>query len=145
MHIVLFLIRCTHIACIFPNKIFEKIIEQPISLQSGVFSVSLYLNQLTQSLFFFKLFFISKCGLFFFGYYLNFHQYFFSPNCYFFVSGVWSPWYLYQMVAQNTVRTYGVNQVFRFVESIWLHRKSRQIRFSYRKKTLFISYVRNVK
>ena len=35
-------------------------------------------------------------------------------------------WYLYQMVAQNTVRTYGVNQVFPFVKGIWLHRKSRQ-------------------
>ena len=29
--------------------------------------------------------------------------------------------YLYQMVAQNTVRTYGVNQVFRFVEYTWSH------------------------
>ena len=31
------------------------------------------------------------------------------------------------MVAQNTVRSYGVNQVFRFVEGILLHRKSSQI------------------
>ena len=35
------------------------------------------------------------------------------------------------MVAQNMVRTYGVNQVFRFVEGIWLDRKSRQIQNSY--------------
>ena len=31
------------------------------------------------------------------------------------------------MVAQNMVRTYEANRVFRFVEGIWLHRKSRQI------------------
>ena len=30
------------------------------------------------------------------------------------------------MVAQNTMRVYGVNQVFRFVEGIWLHRKIRK-------------------
>ena len=33
------------------------------------------------------------------------------------------------MVAHFTMRTYGVNEEFRFVESIWLHRKSRQSRF----------------
>ena len=33
------------------------------------------------------------------------------------------------MVAHLTMRTHGVNQAFRFVEGIWLHRKSRQIRF----------------
>ena len=32
------------------------------------------------------------------------------------------------MVAHFTMRTYGVNQAFRFGERIWLHRKSRQIR-----------------
>ena len=32
------------------------------------------------------------------------------------------------MVAQNTVLNIGVNMVFRFVEGILLHRKSRQIR-----------------
>ena len=32
------------------------------------------------------------------------------------------------MVAHFTMRTYGVNQAFRFVEGIWLHRKCRQIR-----------------
>ena len=37
------------------------------------------------------------------------------------------------MVAQNTVRLYGVNQVFRLVEGIWLHRQSRRIRFFIRK------------
>ena len=44
-----------------------------------------------------------------------------------------------------TMRTHGVNQTFRFVKCIWLHRKSRQIRFFLRKKTLFSSFVRNVK
>ena len=34
-------------------------------------------------------------------------------------------------------RTYGVNQVFRFVEGIRLHRQSRQIRIFIRKKTYF--------
>ena len=32
------------------------------------------------------------------------------------------------MVAHFTIRTYGVNQAFQFVDGIWLHRKSRQIR-----------------
>ena len=32
------------------------------------------------------------------------------------------------MVANFTMRTHGENQAFRFVEGIWLHRKSRQIR-----------------
>ena len=32
------------------------------------------------------------------------------------------------MVAHLTMRTHGVNQAFRFVDGIWLHRKSRQIR-----------------
>ena len=31
---------------------------------------------------------------------------------------------IYWMVAQNTVRTYGVNQVYRIVEGIRLHQKS---------------------
>ena len=31
------------------------------------------------------------------------------------------------MVAHFTLRTHGVNQAFRFVEGIWLHRKSHQI------------------
>ena len=33
------------------------------------------------------------------------------------------------MVAHFTMRTHGVNQAFRFVEGIWLHRKSHQIHF----------------
>ena len=37
--------------------------------------------------------------------------------------------YLYYMVAHYTVRTYGVNQVFRLVKGFRLHRQSRQIRF----------------
>ena len=32
------------------------------------------------------------------------------------------------MVAHFTMRTHGVNQAFRFVEGIWLHRKSHEIR-----------------
>ena len=43
-----------------------------------------------------------------------------------------------------TMRTHGVNQAFRLVEDIWLHRKSHQIRFFW-KETLFTSYVRIVK
>ena len=35
----------------------------------------------------------------------------------------------FYMVAHFTMRTYGVNQAFRLVEGIWLHRNSRQIRF----------------
>ena len=46
------------------------------------------------------------------------------------------------MVAHLTMRTHGVNQVLRFVEGIWLYRKSRQIRF-FLEETL--SFVRNVK
>ena len=42
------------------------------------------------------------------------------------------------MVAQNTVRTHGVNPVFRFVEGIRLHRKRRQIQFSIRKRPIFL-------
>ena len=37
-------------------------------------------------------------------------------------------WVLYKMVAHFTMRTYELNQAFRFVEGIWIHRKSRQIR-----------------
>ena len=46
------------------------------------------------------------------------------------------------MVADLTMRTYGENQAFRFVEGIWLHRKSRQIRFFFSEQTYFTSYVR---
>ena len=38
------------------------------------------------------------------------------------------------MVAHFTMRTHRVNQAFQFVEGIWLHRESHQIRFSFRKK-----------
>ena len=40
------------------------------------------------------------------------------------------------MVAHLTMRTHGVNQAFRLVKGIWLHRKSRQIRFFFRKKDI---------
>ena len=42
------------------------------------------------------------------------------------------------------MRTYGVKQVFQFVEGIWLHRKSRQIRGFFREITWFTSYVRKL-
>ena len=35
------------------------------------------------------------------------------------------------------MRTHGVNQAFRFVEGIWLHRKSHQIRFFFGKRPCF--------
>ena len=47
------------------------------------------------------------------------------------------------MLAHNKVRENRVNQVFRFVEGIWLHRKSRQIREE-TEKAYFTSYVRNM-
>ena len=40
------------------------------------------------------------------------------------------------MAAHFTMRIHGVNQAFRFVEGIWLHRKSHQIRF-FSEKDLF--------
>ena len=40
------------------------------------------------------------------------------------------------MVAHFIICTHGVNQAFRFVEGIWLHRKSRQIRFLSSEKDL---------
>ena len=36
--------------------------------------------------------------------------------------------FLYQMVAHFTMHTSGLNEAVRFVESIWFHRKSRQVR-----------------
>ena len=42
------------------------------------------------------------------------------------------------MVAHFTMRTYGVNQAFRFVEGIWLHRKSHQIRFFFKDRVYII-------
>ena len=46
------------------------------------------------------------------------------------------------MVAHITMRAYGVHQAFRFVEGIWLHIKSRQIRGFFFGKDLFnIIYV----
>ena len=43
---------------------------------------------------------------------------------------------LYHMVALLTMRRYGVNQASRFVEGIWLHPKSHQIRFFFFEKDL---------
>ena len=40
------------------------------------------------------------------------------------------------MVAHFTMRTQGVNQAFRFVGGVWLHRKSRQIRYFFSEKDL---------
>ena len=42
------------------------------------------------------------------------------------------------MVGQNTMRTYGVNQVFRFVEGIWLYRKVVKSDFFSDKDLVFI-------
>ena len=42
------------------------------------------------------------------------------------------------MVAHFTMRTHGVKQAFRFVEGIWLHGKSRQIRFIYSSEETFL-------
>ena len=42
-------------------------------------------------------------------------------------------WFEYQMVAHFIMHKYGVNQAFRFVEGIWFHRKSCQIRSFFRK------------
>ena len=44
------------------------------------------------------------------------------------------------MVAHFTLRTYGVNQEFRFDEGNWLHRKSGQIRFFFLEKYLFLHH-----
>ena len=41
------------------------------------------------------------------------------------------------MAAQNTVRICGPIHVFRFVEGICLHQKSRQIRYFFSEKTYF--------
>ena len=49
------------------------------------------------------------------------------------------------MVSQNMLSIYGINQLFRFVEDIWLQRKSRQIGFFFsREKTYFTLYERNM-
>ena len=42
------------------------------------------------------------------------------------------------MVVHFTMRTHGVNQAFRFVECIWLYRKSHQIRFFSEKDLVYI-------
>ena len=42
------------------------------------------------------------------------------------------------MIAHFTMRTYGVHQVFRLVEGIWLHRKDHQIRISFGKGQFYI-------
>ena len=42
-------------------------------------------------------------------------------------SALWQAWYIYKIVAHFTMCTYGVKQIFRFVEGIWLHRKNHQM------------------
>ena len=42
------------------------------------------------------------------------------------------------------MRTFGMNQVFQFVECIWLDQKSRQMRKTISEKAYFLSYVRNM-
>ena len=52
---------------------------------------------------------------------------FLSPNC-----GVWLwSWYLYNRVAQNVMRTLGVNKLIRSVCGICLHRKQLQVKKKY--------------
>ena len=46
------------------------------------------------------------------------------------------------MVAHFTMRSYVMYKGFRFVEGIWLNRKSRQIRFSFSEMTYLTSSVR---
>ena len=62
---------------------------------------------------------------------LNIHK---KPKVSFFLNKL--DGFLYWMVAHFTMRTHGVNQAFHYVEGIWLHRKSRQIRFFFSKKDL---------
>ena len=45
-----------------------------------------------------------------------------------------SSWLLFYIVAHFTMHTHGLNQAFLFFEGIWLHRKSRQIRFLFLEK-----------
>ena len=48
------------------------------------------------------------------------------------------------MVTHFIMCTYEAKHGFRFVEGIWLNRKSRQIRFSFSEMTYFTSSVRNL-
>ena len=43
---------------------------------------------------------------------------------------------LQKIVVHLTLRSYGVNQAIRFVEGIWLHRKSRQIRLFFQNRAI---------
>ena len=45
--------------------------------------------------------------------------------------------------AQNTVRAYGINQLFRFVKGVWLHRKSRRIQFFFGKDLFYLIRAQN--
>ena len=53
-------------------------------------------------------------------------------------------WFLYEMVTHFTMRTYGVNQAFQFVNGIWIHRNSRQIRFLSGKDLFYIKRAHHV-
>ena len=57
---------------------------------------------------------------------------------------LFTKWVLQKIVVHLTLRSYGVNQTIRFVEGIWLHRKSRQIRLFFSEQGYFTSYVRNI-
>ena len=54
---------------------------------------------------------------------------------------VQTPLFLDYMVAHFTMLTCGVNQIFRFVEGIWLQRKSRKIIFFQKRPILLHTYV----
>jgi len=62
---------------------------------------------------------------------------------YYFQKGLFSYWFLYKMVAHFTMRTYGVNQAFQFIEGIWLHRKESNPGFISNKANC-TSYARNM-
>ena len=48
------------------------------------------------------------------------------------------------MVAQLTMRVYGVNKEFRFDEDIWLHRKSGEIQFFFGKYLFYVMRAQRV-
>ena len=59
--------------------------------------------------------------------------------------GVYTPWvFILDGCSFHYAHAYGVSQVFRFVEGIWLHRKSRQIRKKNRKRPFNIIRAQHV-
>ena len=54
------------------------------------------------------------------------------------------PMVLHKMVAHFTMHTHGVCQAFRYLEGIWIHRKSRQIHFFFVKDLIYILCAQHV-